>query len=204
MSTMTPTQPALDLPLPAPEEVVRISVDRYEQMIDSGVLGEDDPIELLNGVMVWKMPKNPKHFTVTRRCARTIERLLPPGWHVRTEGPVRIPDYDEPEPDIAVVRGGDDLYEKRHPEPGDIALIIEVAESSLRRDRGEKREIYARAGISAYWILNLVDCQLEIHAQPTEGAYPPPTVLREADSVELMIEGHAAGRIAVADLIPEP
>ncbi len=58
------------LPLPTPEEVVRISVDRYEQMIASGVLGEDDPIELLNGVMVWKMPKNPMHFTVTRRCAR--------------------------------------------------------------------------------------------------------------------------------------
>ncbi len=202
MSTMAPTQPALSLPLPPPEEVVRITVDRYEQMIESGSLGEDDPIELLNGVMVWKMPKSPQHSAVTRRCVRTIERSLPPGWHVHKEDPVRIPDYDEPEPDIAVVRGDDDLYLNRHPGPGDIALIVEIADSSLRRDRGEKREIYARAGIPAYWIINLVDRQIEIYSGPTTAAYPPPTILKASDSVELMIEGRSAGRIAVADLIP--
>ena len=202
MSTIAPTPPALSLPLPAPEEVFRITVDRYDRMVESGLLGEDDPIELLNGVMVWKMAKSPEHFTVSRRCARMIERLLPPGWHVRTEGPVRIPDYDEPEPDIAVVRGDDDLYEKHHPGPGDVALIIEVAESSLHRDRGEKREIYARAGIPAYWIINLVDRQLETHSSPAGAEYPPPTVLSVAESVELIIEGHLAGRIAVADLLP--
>jgi Uma2 family endonuclease len=131
MSAITPTQPVFALPLPAPEEVFRITVDRYDRMVESGLIGEDDPIKLLNGVMVWKMPKSPEHFTVSRRCAGMIERLLPPGWHVRMEGPVRIPEYDEPEPDIAVVRGDDDLYENRHPGPGDVALIIEVAESSL-------------------------------------------------------------------------
>ncbi len=202
MSTIAPTQPAFSLPLPAPEEVFRITVDRYDRMVESGLLGEDDPIELLNGVMVWKMPKKPKHSTVSRRCERIIERLIPPGWHVRKEEPVRIPDYDEPEPDIAVVRGDDDLYEDRHPGPGDVALIIEVADSSLLRDRGEKRAIYARAGIPAYWIINLVDRQIEIYSGPNEAAYPPPTILRAADSVELMIEGRSAGRIAVADLIP--
>ena len=204
MSTIAPTQPMFSLPLPAPEEVFRISVDRYDRMVESGLLGEDDPIELLNGVMVWKMPKKPKHSTVSRRCERMIERLIPPGWHVRKEEPVRIPDYDEPEPDIAVVRGDDDLYEDRHPGPGDVALLIEVAESSLLRDRGVKREIYARAGIPAYWIINLVDRQLESHSRPTGGAYPPPTVLGVADSVELIIEGHVAGRIAVADVLPKP
>ena len=173
MSTIAPTQPAFALPLPAPEEVFRITVDRYDRMVESGLLGEDDPIELLNGVMVWKMPKKPKHSTVSRRCERMIERLIPPGWHVRKEEPVRIPDYDEPEPDIAVVRGDDDLYEDRHPGPGDVALIIEVAESSLLRDRGEKREIYARAGIPAYWIINLVDRQLESHSSPTGGVSSP-------------------------------
>ena len=173
MSTIAPTQPAFSLPLPAPEEVFRITVDRYDRMVESGLLGEDDPIELLNGVMVWKMPKKPKHSTVSRRCERMIERLIPPGWHVRKEEPVRIPDYDEPEPDIAVVRGDDDLYEDRHPGPGDVALIIEVAESSLLRDRGEKRAIYARAGIPAYWIINLVDRQLESHSRPTGGVSSP-------------------------------
>src|SRR5208283_151845 len=117
MSTIAPTQPAFSLPLPAPEEVFRISVDRYDRMVESGSLGEDDAIELLSGVIVWKMPKNPKHSTVVRRCQRLIEGLIPAGWHVRKEEPVRIPDYDEPEPDLAVVRGDDRLYENQHPGP---------------------------------------------------------------------------------------
>ena len=75
MSTIAPTQPAFSLPLPAPEEVFRITVDRYDRMVESGLLGEDDPIELLNGVMVWKMPKKPKHSTVSRRCERMIEEF---------------------------------------------------------------------------------------------------------------------------------
>ncbi len=204
MSTIAPTQPTLSLPLPAPEEVVRITVDRYEQMVESGLLPEDDPIELLSGVMVWKMPKNPKHSTQSRRCQRIIENLLPPGWHVRKEEPVRIPDYDEPEPDLAVVRGDDDHYEDRHPSATDVALIIEIAESSLNRDRGEKRDVYARAGIAAYWILNLLDRQLECHAKPTVGVYPPATIVGETGSVELIIEGQTAGRIAVADMLPKP
>ncbi len=204
MSTMAPTQPALSLPLPPPEEVVRITVDRYEQMIESGSLEEDDPIELLNGVMVWKRAKSPQQSAVTRGCVRTIERSLPPGWHVHKEDPVRIPDYDEPEPEIAVVRGDDDLYLNRHPGPGDIALIIEVSDSSLRRDRGEKCTIYARSGIPAYWIINLVDRQLECYSSPSGETYPPPAVLGDAEFVDLIIDGRAASRIAIADLLPKP
>ncbi len=204
MPTLTATQPACSWPLPAPEEVFRISVDRYDRMLESGSLGEDDPIELLSGVIVWKMPKNPKHSTVVRRCQRLIEGLIPAGWHVRKDEPVRIPDYDEPEPDLAVVRGDDRLYENRHPGPRDVGLIIEVAESSLTRDRGLKREIYARAGIPAYWVVNLVDRQVESYADLVGGAYPAPKVLSESDSVELIIEGDMAGVISVADLLTRP
>ena len=177
MPTLAPTQPAYSWPLPAPEEVFRITVDRYDRMVESGLLGEDDPVELLSGVIVWKMPKNPKHSTVCGGASAIIEGLIPAGWHVRKEEPVRIPDYDEPEPDLTVVRGDDDLYENRHPGPSDVGLIIEVAESSLARDRGLKREIYARAGIPAYWIINLVDRQLESYSDPAGGAYPAPKVL---------------------------
>ena len=204
MPTLTATKPACYWALPTPEEVFRISVDRYDRMLESGSLGEDDPIELLSGVIVWKMPKNPKHSTVVRRCQRLIEGLIPAGWHVRKEEPVRIPDYDEPEPDLAVVRGDDRLYENQHPGPRDVGLIIEVAESSLTRDRGLKREIYARAGIPAYWVVNLVDRQVESYADPVGGAYPAPKVLSESDSVELIIEGDMAGVISVADLLTRP
>ena len=179
----------------------RISVDRYDRMVESGLLGEDDPVELLSGVIVWKKPRHPKHSTIVRRCQRIIEGLIPLGWHVRKEEPVRIPDYDEPEPDLAVVRGDDHLYESHHPGPNDVGLVIDVAEHSLTRDRGLKREIYARAGIPAYWVINLIDRQIEIYSNPFGGDYPAPNVLRETSSVELKIEGHLLGVILVGELL---
>jgi Uma2 family endonuclease len=205
MSIIAPTQPAfsLPLPLPPPEQVWRITVERYDQMIASGSLNEDDPIELLSGVLVTKMAKNPKHSTTSDLCRAAITRLLTPGWYLRQEQPVRIPEYDEPEPDLALARGSILDYQDHHPGPGDIALIVEVAESSLPRDRGEKRDIYARAGIPAYWIINLVDRQLEAYLNPAGGAYPPPAIFRESDTAELIIAGQVAGRIAVAELLPK-
>jgi Uma2 family endonuclease len=150
------------------------------------------------------MPKKPKHTTVTKKCQRTIERLLPPGWHVRKEDPVQLPIYDEPEPDVSVVRGDEDAYLHRHPGPGDVTLIIEVAETSLTRNRGEKRDIYARAGIPTYWVVNLVDRQLEVYSNPAGGVYPAPTILGEHDSADLVIEGRVVGQVAVAEILPPP
>ena len=115
---------------------------------------------------------------------------------------MRIPDYDEPEPDLSVVRGDSDDFTDHHPGPGDVALIVEVADSSLSRDRGEKRDNYGRAGIPAYWIVDLVNRRLEVYAGPAGGAYPAPTILGESESVELIIDGRPLGRIAVADLLP--
>ena len=148
----------------------------------------------------------PKDRDTTRasRCRRRIEPALPPGWYLRLEGSLRIPDYNEPEPDLCVVRGESDDYTDRHPGPGDVALVVEVADSSLSRDRGEKRDNYGRAGIPVYWIVNLVDRQLEVYSGPIGGVYPAPTILGEAESVELTIAGQVVGRIAVADLLPRP
>jgi len=202
MSTLATPQPTALLPLPSPADVYRISVDLYERMIDSGSIGEDEPIELLNGVLVRKMPKNPRHMVATELGRRAIDKATPSGWHVRGEGPVRIPNYDEPEPDLAVVRGDVDEYSARHPVPGEIALLVEVADSSLARDRGEKRDIYARAGIAFYWIVNLVDRQLEVYANPVGGVYPAPMVLDEPESVELFIDGQTFGPIPVAAMFP--
>ena len=202
MSTLATTQPTALLPLPSPADVYRISVDLYERMIDSGSIGEDEPIELLNGVLVRKMPKNPKHAVATELGRRAIEKAIPSGWHVRGEGPVRIPNYDEPEPDLAVVRGDVDEYSARHPGPGEIALLVEVADGSLARDRGEKRDIYARAGIAFYWIVNLADRQIEVYANPVGGVYPAPMVLDELDSLELFVDGQTLGPIPVANMLP--
>ena len=82
-------------------------------------------------------------------------------------------------------------------------MVVEVADSSLSRDRGEKRDNYARAGIPVYWIVNLVGRQLEVSSNPTGGAHPPATILGETDSADLVIAGQVVGQIAVANLLPK-
>ena len=104
---------------------------------------------------------------------------------------------------MALVQGDDDAYEDRHPEPGEIALTVEVSDkTSLKRDRGEKRDLYGRAGIPVYWLVNLVNRQVEVYANPTGGAYPAPKILGETEFVDLIVGGQAVGQIAVADLLP--
>jgi len=171
-------------------------------MVRNGTIAEDDPVELLHGIVVHKMHKGPRQEASAARCCRAIERALPTGWHVRIEGSIRIPDHDEPEPDLCVVRGDSDDYTDRHPGPAEVVLIIEVADSSLPRDRGTKRDCYASAGIPLYWIVNLVDRQLEVSSGPNHGAYPTSTILAETDFVEWAIAGQVMTRIAVADLLP--
>ena len=90
----------------ASTKAAAITVDEYERMIEDGTIGEDDPIELIEGRLVAKMTKKPDHMSSSGRARRAIESVLPSGWHARVEGPVRIPSRDsEPEPDLAVVRG---------------------------------------------------------------------------------------------------
>jgi Uma2 family endonuclease len=197
MSTMAPSQ--LTHSLPSPEEVYRFTVDQYENMVESGALREDDRVELLDGIVVWKMPKTPSHIASTRKCLREIARMLAPGWHVRKEEPVRIPDHDEPEPDLAVVRGDDDAFDNRLPGPHDVVLIVEVAFRSLKRDRTEKREIYGRAAIPVYWIVNPVDSQIEVYTDP---GLTNRTDYRDGQHIPVIIDGQEIGRIAVADLLP--
>ena len=106
----------------ASTKAAAITVDEYERMIEDGTIGEDDPIELIEGRLVAKMTKKPDHMSSSGRARRAIESVLPSGWHARVEGPVRIPSRDsEPEPDLAVVRGEIDDYEDRHPDPADVA-----------------------------------------------------------------------------------
>jgi hypothetical protein len=82
---------------------------------------EADEVELLNGIVVRKMPERPRHDASFTRCRRRIEPVLPAGWYLRLEGAVRIPDYDEPEQDLSVIRGDGDDYTDHHPGPRDVA-----------------------------------------------------------------------------------
>lgn len=183
----------------------RFTVAEYHKLIEIGLLTENDNLELLEGYLVEKMSRNPPHDGTIDLVRAALGGLAPQGWLVRVQSGVTFTD-SEPEPDFAVVRGNARTYLTRHPTGGDIGLIIEVSDSSLDTDQQDKTRIYARAGIPIYWIVNLVDRQVEVYEQPT-GASPSPTYgvqrqYKPGDAVPLVLGGVNLGTIPVADLLP--
>jgi Uma2 family endonuclease len=179
----------------------RISVGEYDRMVEAGVFG-DARIELVQGFLVKKMPKKPPHVITTIRVDQHLLRILPPGWHTRRGAPVRIPNFDEPEPDVAVVAGVLDDYSARHPGPAEVALIIEVSESTLAIDRGEKLSANAAGGIPIYWIVNLVDRRVEVYSAPGPAGYQSRTDFGPGMEIPVVVAGVECGRIAVSDILP--
>lgn len=171
-------------------------------MVRSGVLTDDDRVELLEGVLVEKMSKNPKHRIATRRTCDALRECLPAGWYADEQAPVTTAD-SEPEPDISIVRGQTTDYADRHPGPQDVAMVVEVADSSLARDRGLKKRIYARARIANYWLIDLQARTVEVYQQPCGEDYGQRQVLRETERVTLRLEdGAPECSIPVARLLP--
>jgi Uma2 family endonuclease len=207
MSISLPQTPSTEGLSPGkPDDLIwRLSVGQYHEMIRTGILTADDPVELLEGWLVYKMPKNPPHRISTRLAQQALEAVVPAGLYVDTQEPITLND-SEPEPDVMIVRGETRDYRNRHPGPEDVALIVEVADSTLERDRGVKRMIYARAGIAVYWIINVLERVLEVYYEPsgmTEDAdYRQRRDYGLPDSVPVMIDGLEVGRVAVRDLLP--
>ena len=169
MSTSTPTQNTqAPEPLPSPA-IYRMTVAQYEQM--AKVL-RDARVELIDGYSVNKTSKDPPHIWAVDAIRVALQRLFPGCW-CRKEDPVRIPDFDEPEPDVAVVRGIRDDDQLRIPGPDDIKLVVEISDTTLGRDRGAKSAAYAKGLIPAYWIVNLVERQVEVDTLPAQAAMHP-------------------------------
>jgi Uma2 family endonuclease len=162
---------------------------------------DDKRFELIDGFIVRREEMKPAHVGATESLRHRLEPMIPPGWCVREDKPVRIPDWTEPLPDIAVVRGDYTLYRARHPEPADIGLVVEVSDTSLARDRGEKCDNYAKASIPVYWIVNLVDRQVEVYSDPVDGGYTVEQVYKPGEDIPVMIEGAVVGCIAVSDIL---
>lgn len=183
----------------------RLSVDRYHSMIKNGILTDEDPVELLEGWLVFKMPKNPPHRAATRIVRMAIESILPSGWYVDSQEPIALFD-SEPEPDVVVVRGDTRQYLDRHPGAEDIALVVEVSDTTLQRDRSLKKRIYARAGIAIYWIVNLLDRQIEGYTQPfgegEDADYATQQNYGLQDLLPLEIEGFEIEILSVSSLFP--
>jgi Uma2 family endonuclease len=183
----------------------RFTVDEYHKLIEVGILTENDRLELIDGYLVEKMPHDPIHDGTLQKVNRRLLRLLPSGWEARVQMAVTL-SRSEPEPDLAIVRESPDSYMSNHPGGSDFGLVIEVSNTSLDSDRDDKIPMYARDGIPVYWIVNLVDRQVEVYEQPT-GASPSPTygsqkIYKSGDSILVVLGGVNAGALAVVDLLP--
>jgi Uma2 family endonuclease len=199
------TNSSTQLPVVTPPAMRQFSVDEYHRMVETAILTKYDKVELIDGWIVHMSPIGPPHCVATLLSERAILRVLPSGWHIRQQGPITL-STSEPEPDIAVVRGDLRTYTQQHPSGSDTALTVEISDSSLDFDRRVKASVYATALIPEYWIVNLLDRQLEVHREPqaasTGHEYRIREVLSADRAVSLSIDGKNVGEIRVADLLP--
>src|ERR1043166_4705708 len=147
-----------------PVRTRRWTRQEYRKLGELGILSEDEPVELLDGQLIVSEPKGAPHATIVARTAAVLRRTFGDGWYVRQQDPIALDDASEPEPDVVVVPGTDLDYFDDH--PARPVLVVEVAETSLYYDRGRKSSAYARAGLPDYWIVNLVDWQIEVYRRP--------------------------------------
>jgi Uma2 family endonuclease len=176
----------------------------YERLVDLGVF-TGERLELLNGVLVVREPQGSAHAAITSKVGQALARAFGDGWYTRLHSPLALGEHSEPEPDVAVVAGAPEDYLAAH--PATAALVVEVADSSLRLDRRFKAAVYAGAGLREYWIVNLPDRVLEVYREPHPPADPAEdwsyrslATLPPSSQVTPLAAPHA--RILVADLLP--
>lgn len=182
----------------------QFSVARYHEMIRTGVLTENDRVELINGRIVDKMPIHPPHKKSLRHLLAALVKLPMADVVIDSQGPITLDD-SEPEPDITIAAGPESQYDHRQPTGGELHLIVEIAESTLRFDSSTKLEMYAAAGIPVYWIVNLIDKRVEVYTKPKGGKKPrygKVTKYKPGDDVPVTIAGKKRGTIAVSEILP--
>jgi len=147
-------------------------------MAETGVLRPDARVELLDGEIMDMSPIGPFHGGVTRFLIEFFTDASHKRWITDAQNPVRLDDHSEPQPDLMLLKRAPDFYEKRHPGPDDVFLLVEVSDSTLLFDRGEKLPIYGRAGIREVWIVNLPDQTIEVYRDPHYQGYASTEILR--------------------------
>lgn len=148
-----------------------ITVDEYERMGEAGIFHPDSRLELLEGEIYEMSPIGSSHAACVKALSFLLNQLFGGTLLVSTQDPIRLDDFSEPQPDIALLRWRDDFYRHAHPTPADVLLVIEVADTTVESDRRVKVPLYARAAIKEVWLVNLPAEQIEIYAEPAGDAY---------------------------------
>jgi len=162
------------------------TVEEYHQMREREVLHPEERVELLQGQVLQMAPKNPPHAATNLCAANLLNQRLVGKALVRIQDPIALSSFSEPEPNIAVVHWKKGYYGDRHPLPSEVYLLIEIADTTLKFDRTEKAPIYATAGITDYWILDVNTKQIYVLRQPHQGRYQEETILDETATISLL------------------
>ena len=163
-----------------------ITVSEYDRMIEAGIYTENDRIELLNGEIVEIMPKGPKHTSANSKIVRFFIRLFNEEVIVRSQDPIRLDDFSEPEPDVVLANWDAKEYSENHPTPNDILLVMEISDTTLGYDRDSKAIAYSRSGIQQYLLLNLKNETLEDYREPNADGYGAKRTYRSGDVFNLV------------------
>ncbi len=184
----------------------RMTVDRYERLVEAGVYGAKDPVFLWRGRLVEKMSKGRPHVIAAIILFRLFDRLMPEGYHVEQEAPLAIGDDSMPEPDLAVIRGSLRDYLKRAPTAKQALLVVEVADSSVALDSRTKLKAYAAEAIPVYWIVNIPKSRISVYSQPTgpteTPSYGDHREYGPDDEVPVVLDGHELGRVSAKEILP--
>jgi Uma2 family endonuclease len=160
----------------------RFTVHDYHRMGEAGILHEDDRVELIEGELIEMTAIGTRHFSCVNRLNRLLVMSVGDEAIVSVQNPVRLNEYNEPQPDLAVIRPRD--YRESLPLPEDVLLLIEVSDTTLAYDRGVKLPLYAQAGIREVWIVNLPGETIERYTDPLEEGYRRADRLRRGQTLE--------------------
>jgi len=162
----------------------RFTVAEYYRMGETGVLKPDARVELLNGEIIDMSPIGPFHGGVTTYLTEIFVAASQGRWRTRVQTSLWLDAHSEPQPDVVLAKPAPDFYRKRHPQPADVFLLVEISDTSLTTDREEKLPAYGRAGIAEVWIVNLADLTVEVYRDPHFTGYGSKTILRAGDQAK--------------------
>jgi Uma2 family endonuclease len=163
----------------------RLTVAEYHRLAEVGILGEDDRVELLDGQLVAMSPIGPRHALAVDALMELLMAAVAGRAAVRVQNPITLDGGSEPNPDLAVVRRPWAGYPGAHPGPGDVYLLVEVADTSLETDRGAKAAVYAKSRIPEFWIVDLTTDVVHVHRTPKGRGYELVTVVKRAGMLDV-------------------